>query len=254
MNEEDLMGDLNFLEKVEIFKGFDKDQLNTVNKGGQKKEYFYGDRLFAEGENADRIWLVMEGRVDLRFDLPGRQTSEENTVFSITAAQTLGWSSFVPPFKYALSAYITTKSCKVLQITKEYLLECFEKDPRMGLMFMTNVAAIASMHFDQLQESASVSPVAKVKITVHMATCGIAAGAREVMSALVEEIARTNRQDIEVASSGCIGHCKNEPNITVEIGGGEQVIYQKMTPDKMREVFQKHILGGEVLKDYILSD
>jgi NADP-reducing hydrogenase subunit HndB len=248
------MDDLNFLEKVEIFKGFNKDQLKTVKKGGQKKECLYGDRLFAEGEDADRIWLVMEGRVDLRFELPGRQTSEENTVFSITVAQTLGWSSFVPPFKYALSAYITTKTSKVLQITKDHLLECFEKDPRMGLMFMTNVAAIASMHFDQLLESASVSPAAKVKITVHMATCGIAAGAREVMNALMAEISRSNRKDIEVASSGCIGHCKNEPNITVEIGGDEPVIYQKMTGDKMRQVFQKHILGGQVLQDYVLSD
>jgi NADP-reducing hydrogenase subunit HndB len=248
------MDDLNFLEKFEIFKGFNKDQLKTVKKGGQQKEYLYGDRLFAEGEDADRIWLVMEGRVDLRFELPGRPTSEENTVFSITVAQTLGWSSFVPPFKYALSAYITTKTCKVLQITKDHLLECFEKDPHMGLMFMTNVAAIASMHFDQLLESASVSPAAKVKITVHMATCGIAAGARGVMSALMAEISRSNRKDIEVASSGCIGHCKNEPNITVEIGGDEPVIYQKMTADKMRQVFQKHILGGEVIQDYVLSD
>jgi NADP-reducing hydrogenase subunit HndB len=104
-----------------------------------------------------------------------------------------------------------------------------------------------------LQESATVSPVAKVKITVHMSTCGIAAGARQVMSALVEEISRSDRPDIEIASSGCIGHCKNEPNITVETGGGEPVIYQKMTPDKMRQVFQKHILGGEVQEDYTLS-
>lgn len=248
------MGGLNFLEKVDIFRGFDKDQLNTVAKGGRRKEYFYGDRLFAEGEDADRIWLIMEGQVHLRFDLPGRQTSEENTVFSITAAQSLGWSSFVPPFKYALSAYSASKSCKILQIAKDYLLECFEKYPRMGLMFMTNVAAIASTHFDQLQESATVSPAAKVKITVHMATCGIAAGAREVMSALVEEISHSARRDIEVASSGCIGHCKNEPNITVKIGGGASVIYQKMTPDKMRRVFKEHILEGKAVEDYILRD
>jgi NADP-reducing hydrogenase subunit HndB len=247
------MSGLNFLEKVDIFKGLNKDQLNAVRKGGQEKQYLYGDKLFAEGENADRIWLVIDGQVDLRFDLPGRPTSEENTIFSITAAETLGWSSFVPPFKYALSAYCATKSCKILQINKDHLLECFEKDPRMGLMFMTNVAAIASRHFDQLQESATVSPVAKVKITVHVSTCGIAAGARQVMSALVEEISRSDRPDIEVASSGCIGHCKNEPNITVEIGGGEPVIYQKMTPDKMRQVFKEHILGGKVQEDYILA-
>jgi NADP-reducing hydrogenase subunit HndB len=247
------MGGLVFLEKVDIFKGLNQDQLNAVNKKAREKQYLYGDKLFAEGENADRIWLVINGKVDLRFDLPGRPTSEENTVFSITATEALGWSSFVPPFKYALSAYSATKSCKVLQITKEHLLECFEKDPRMGLMFMTNVAEIASRHFDQLQESATVSPVAKVKITVHMSTCGIAAGARQVMSALVEEISRSDRPDIEVVSSACLGHCKNEPNITVEIGGSEPVIYQKMNPDKMRQVFQKHILGGDVQTEYVLA-
>jgi NADP-reducing hydrogenase subunit HndB len=246
------MGGLDFLEKVDIFKGLNKDQLKTVHKGGREKQYLYGDRLFAEGENADRIWLVIDGQVDLRFDLPGRPTSEENTIFSITALQTLGWSSFVPPFKYALSAYSATKSCKILQIHKEHLLECFEKDPRMGLKFMTNVAEITSKHFDQLQESATVSPLAKVKITVHMSTCGIAAGARQVMSALVEEISNSDRPDIEVASSGCIGHCKNEPNITVEIGGDEPVIYQKMTPERMRQVFQKHILGGDVQTEFVL--
>ncbi len=82
------MGGLDFLEKVHIFKGLNQDQLNAVNKGGQEKEYLYGDRLFAEGGNADRIWLVIDGQVDLRFDLPGRPTSEENTIFAITAAET----------------------------------------------------------------------------------------------------------------------------------------------------------------------
>ena len=248
------MGGQDVFEKAEIFKGLNQDQLNTVKKGGREKEYLYGDRIFAEGENADRIWLVLDGQVDLRFDLPGRPTSEENTIFSITAAQTLGWSTFVPPFKYALSAYSATKSCKILQINKDYLLECFENDPRMGLVFMTNVAGIASMHFDQLQESASVSPMAKVKITVHMGTCGIAAGARGVMEALVDEISDSDRQDIEVASSGCLGHCKYEPNITVEISGGDPVIYQKMDPDKTRQVFKKHVLGGEVQEDYVLKN
>ena len=248
------MGGLAFLKKAYIFKGLNQDQLNAVNKMAREKQYLYGERLFAEGENADRIWLVIDGKVDLRFDMPGRTTSEENTVFSITECETLGWSSFVSPFKYALSAYSATKSCKVLQINKEQLLECFEKDPRMGLLFITNMAAIASRHFDQLQESATVSPMAKVKITVHMSTCGIAAGARQVMSALMEEISRSDRQDVEVASAPCIGQCKSEPNITVEIGGSEPVIYQKMTPDKMRQVFKKHIRGGKIQKDFVLSD
>ena len=87
-----------------------------------------------------------------------------------------------------------------------------------------------------------------------MSTCGIAAGARQVMSALVEEIANSSRQDIEVASAGCIGHCSIEPNITVEIGSSEPVIYQEMTPEKMRAVFKKHILEGDVQDDYVLNN
>jgi NADP-reducing hydrogenase subunit HndB len=87
-----------------------------------------------------------------------------------------------------------------------------------------------------------------------MATCGIAAGARGVMNALVDEISHSDRQDIQLASSGCIGDCKNEPNVTVEIAGEAPVIYQKMTPDKIRQVFKNHILGGEVQEDYIFND
>ncbi|MBW1682673.1 MAG: (2Fe-2S) ferredoxin domain-containing protein, partial [Deltaproteobacteria bacterium] len=55
---------------------------------------------------------------------------------------------------------------------------------------------------------------ATVKITVHMGTCGIAAGAREVMDALMEEMAETERDDIQVVSSGCMGMCSSEPNVT----------------------------------------
>ncbi len=248
------MGGLNFLATVDIFKGFNQDQLKAASKGGREKQYLFEEKLFAEGEEADRIWLVTDGQVHLRFDLPGRPTSEQNTVFTTAAGQTLGWSSFVPPFKYALSAYSASKTCKILQIEKDHLLECFDKDPRMGLVFMTNVAMIASRHFEQLQESATVSAVSRVKITIHMSTCGIAAGARRVMSALVEAISGANRPDIEVASAGCIGHCKNEPNVTIEIGSSEPVIYQKMTPTKIRQVFKAHILGGAIQKDYVLSD
>jgi NADP-reducing hydrogenase subunit HndB len=247
------MSALDFLQKVDIFQGLNHDQLGSIQKKGRQKEYLYGDRLFAEGEDANHVWVVIAGQVDLRFDLPGRPTSEENTIFSIASAQTLGWSSFVPPFKYALSAYGATKSCQMLKIDKDHLLNLFEKDARMGFIFMTNLSAVASMHFHRLQDSATVSPVARVKITVHMATCGIAAGARGVMNALVDEISHSDRQDIQVGSSGCIGDCKNEPNVTVEITGEEPVIYQKMTPDKIRQVFKNHILGGEVQEDYILN-
>jgi NADP-reducing hydrogenase subunit HndB len=94
---------------------------------------------------------------------------------------------------------------------------------------------------------------ATVKITVHMGTCGIAAGAREVMDALLEEMAETDRQDIRVVTSGCMGMCSSEPNVTVEIKGQAPVIYQDMDKNKMRQVFKRHVLVGEVQTDFALA-
>ena len=243
---------LYFLKKVDIFKGLDDAQLEQIASGCHEKEYQVGDRLFAEGEKADRAWIVMEGQVDLRFDLPGRPTTEENTIFSIKEGNTLGWSSFVPPYQYKLAAYCASRSCKIVQINKEHLLDLFEKDNRMGYQVISNLTGVASMHFHSLQNSAAGPPVSLVKITVHMATCGIAAGAREVMTALVNEIAKADRQDIKVASSGCINQCDSEPNVTVEISGEDPVVYQKMSPEKIQQVFKKHILEGEVQEEYRL--
>jgi NADP-reducing hydrogenase subunit HndB len=94
---------------------------------------------------------------------------------------------------------------------------------------------------------------ATVKITVHMGTCGIAAGAREVMNALMEEMAAADRQDIRVVTSGCMGRCSSEPNVTVEIKEREPIVYQLMDANKMRQVFKRHALLGEVQTDFVLA-
>jgi len=92
-----------------------------------------------------------------------------------------------------------------------------------------------------------------IKITVHMGTCGIAAGAREVMDALLQELAESQRTDIKVMASGCMGMCSSEPNVTVEIEGQDPVVYQHMDPLKMRQVFRRHVLMGEVQTDFALA-
>lgn len=76
-----------------------------------------------------------------------------------------------------------------------------------------------------------------------MGTCGIAAGAREVMSILTEEMGKADRRDIRIESGGCMGKCYTEPNVSVKVGWEEPVVYQKMDADKTRQVFRKHILG-----------
>ena len=94
---------------------------------------------------------------------------------------------------------------------------------------------------------------ANIKITVHMGTCGIAAGARAVMNALMEEIAAADRQDIRIVTSGCMGMCSSEPNVTVESKEAEPIVYQKMDSNRMRQVFKRHVLLGEIQSDFALA-
>ncbi|MFN3534073.1 MAG: (2Fe-2S) ferredoxin domain-containing protein [Desulfatiglandales bacterium] len=104
-----------------------------------------------------------------------------------------------------------------------------------------------------LQETALREGGHKIRITVHMGTCGIAAGAREVMDALLQELAESQRTDIKVMASGCMGMCSSEPNVTVEVEGQDPVVYQHMNPLKMRQVFRRHVLMGEVQTDFALA-
>jgi len=245
---------LGFLKKVDIFKGLDDDHLASILDGCREKHYKNEEMIFKEGEPANHIWIILEGKVDIRFDLPGRESSNVTTFYSEAPSMTFGWSSFVPPYKYILSAYCSSKFCKLAEIDKEFMLNLFERDPKMGYVVMSNLAGVISIRFHHMQHSAPGVPAApKAKVIVHMATCGIAAGAREVMNALMDEMDKLDRQDIEIESAGCIGQCSAEPNVTVEIEGEEPVIYEKMSPDKVRVVFKEHVINGKNVNAYILS-
>ena len=93
----------------------------------------------------------------------------------------------------------------------------------------------------------------KAKIVVHMGTCGIAAGARAVMAALVDEIDKRNLQDVILSISSCAGFCSREPMVTVELQGKPAVKYVDLTPEKALEILDKHVLGGEIVTAYALA-
>jgi NADP-reducing hydrogenase subunit HndB len=93
----------------------------------------------------------------------------------------------------------------------------------------------------------------KVKITVHLGTCGIAAGGEEVHKALKEEIEASKREDIKVVISGCAGMCSSEPNVTIERLGEDAVIYRDLDAGKIRKIFKAHVLEGEILNDHAMA-
>ena len=94
---------------------------------------------------------------------------------------------------------------------------------------------------------------ATVKITVHMGTCGIASGARQVMDALLDEVSVSERRDIVVTTSGCLGLCSQEPLVTVEKLNEEPIRYAFMDPNKMRRVFRRHVIEGDVQEEFVLA-
>ena len=94
-----------------------------------------------------------------------------------------------------------------------------------------------------------------IRIVVGMATCGIAAGARPVLNALVEEISTKNLNDTAtVTQTGCIGLCQYEPVVEVYQGGKEKVTYVKMTPEKAKRVVEEHIINGKPVVEYTIKE
>jgi NADP-reducing hydrogenase subunit HndB len=93
----------------------------------------------------------------------------------------------------------------------------------------------------------------RAKIIVHMGTCGIAAGARSIMTALLEEVEKRDLRDVIVNISSCAGLCSREPMMTVELQGEPPVKYIDLTPDKARDILEKHVLAGQVVKEYALA-
>ena len=94
---------------------------------------------------------------------------------------------------------------------------------------------------------------ARAKIIVHMGTCGIAAGARKIMAAILALMEEKDAKDVIVTSSGCAGLCSREPMITVELKGEAPVKYVDVTEDKTRQIFDEHVMGGKILAKYALA-
>jgi NADP-reducing hydrogenase subunit HndB len=93
----------------------------------------------------------------------------------------------------------------------------------------------------------------RARITIHMGTCGIASGARKVMSAILEEVTARNLSDVIVTTSGCAGLCSREPMATVELIDQPPVKYVDLDEKKIKEILERHVLGGKIVEAYALG-
>jgi len=94
----------------------------------------------------------------------------------------------------------------------------------------------------------------RVRINVHMGTCGIAAGARGILTAVMKEIEARNLHDVIVTNSGCAGLCSQEPMMTIEVlGEPAPVKYVLLTPEKITKIIDMHVLKGQVVRECALA-
>ena len=94
----------------------------------------------------------------------------------------------------------------------------------------------------------------EIRVVVGMATCGIAAGARPILNAFVEEVNAGSLSDkVMVTQTGCVGLCQLEPIVEVYEAGKEKVTYVKMTTEKVKAVVEKHLKGGNVVTEYTVA-
>ncbi|SMB98921.1 NAD(P)-dependent iron-only hydrogenase iron-sulfur protein [Thermanaeromonas toyohensis ToBE] len=94
---------------------------------------------------------------------------------------------------------------------------------------------------------------AKVKVVVGMGTCGIAAGAREVMTAILDELSKRRLTDVVVTQTGCIGLCAQEPLVDVFVPGKPKVTYGKVDARKARQIVAQHIANGLIIGDWVIN-
>lgn len=89
-----------------------------------------------------------------------------------------------------------------------------------------------------------------VKITVHMGTCGISAGARNILTTFLDEIENQKLKDVIITTTGCAGLCSHEPMITVELIGQAPVKYVDLNVQKVKKIFSDHVLKGKMVQEY----
>jgi CRP-like cAMP-binding protein len=144
------MVSFDFLEKVDILKDLDDDQLTAILGCCHEVEYSRGDQLFAVSQDPGALYVIMEGEVDLTRG--GEVDPATKRYFPLYATMTLGWSSVVPPRGSPLSAFCTSRKCKILKIERDCLVDLLDQNPDIGFPVMSRIVEIIGSRFHSLRE------------------------------------------------------------------------------------------------------
>ena len=120
---------------------------------------------------------------------------------------------------------------------------------------MKSLAELAAIREKMKDKVSMREGSGQIRVVVGMATCGIAAGARPVLSTFVEKVSEAGlAEKVTVTQTGCIGICQYEPVVEIFEDGKDKVTYVKMTAEKAAEVVEKHLKGGAPVEQYTIGN
>ena len=123
----------------------------------------------------------------------------------------------------------------------------------MGIKSLDELKALRDKLKTDINVRSSGDVESNVRIVVGMATCGIAAGARPVFSAMVDEARQLDLEGVTFVQSGCMGACPSEPTVEVRFPGQEPILYGNVTPEAGREIIRRHVRHGELVQNLIIG-
>jgi NADP-reducing hydrogenase subunit HndB len=106
---------------------------------------------------------------------------------------------------------------------------------------------------EALEKRSIATTAGKAQVIVGMGTCGIAAGARETMKAVLDYIEAENLDGILVTQTGCIGLCEQEPILQVVRGEEDKVTYGKVNPEVAKKILKEHVVDGNIVKEFVVN-
>jgi CRP-like cAMP-binding protein len=138
------------LQRTELFEGLDVQELQRLAEVGRHQTLRKGDYLFLLGDNAIALHVVTKGSIDLCFPMPVGGTVKDICVESVGVGKALGWSAFVKPYRFTLSARATEPS-EVVSFPRRGLIELFEHEPRIAQIFFTRISELIGIRLARFQ-------------------------------------------------------------------------------------------------------
>ena len=118
---------------------------------------------------------------------------------------------------------------------------------------MKSIEDLARVKKETLEEIGLRDSSGSAKVVIGMGTCGIAAGARETMLALIDELKKRHQTNVTVSETGCVGLCVKEPIVEIQVPGGEKVVYGNVTPARARQLVTSHVVNHQPVAELIIN-